>query len=129
MKQFHYSLTLAGAPNCVARAPAQSFPFLEEDKSQAQKLQSVRLLGTQGECFTLALHVMGLERWLGGLEYCCYSRGPSFNSQHPHHGPKPVVTPVLGAPSPPLLTSESTRNVTVHLHMCSKSTQTHNMKI
>lgn len=27
---------------------------------------------------------------------CCSSRGPGFDSQHPHSGPRPSLTPVPG---------------------------------
>jgi hypothetical protein len=30
----------------------------------------------------------------------CFSRGPEFNSQHPHNDLKLSITPVLGNPTP-----------------------------
>lgn len=33
--------------------------------------------------------------------FCCSYREPGFNSQQPHEGWQPPISPVLGAPMPP----------------------------
>lgn len=59
------------------------------------------------------IHKMSQKGWEVPLlvqSTCCYWRGPSFNSQHPHNCSQPYVMPVPGGSDALVLTSASSRH-------------------